>query len=60
MERVEDAGEIVVLPLRIAADRVRGGYPRISDPRVSVLVSDFRPRIFGFGYPKSHGFGADL
>jgi hypothetical protein len=43
----------------MAADRVRGGYPRFSGPRVSVLVLVFCPRICGFGYPKDFGFGVD-
>ena len=43
----------------MAADRVRGGYPRVSSPRFSVSVPGFRPRIYWFGYPKYYGFGAD-
>jgi hypothetical protein len=43
---------------RMATVRVRCGYPRVSVPRVSVLVLFFRPRFCGFGYPKIHGFGA--
>ena len=46
--------------LRMAADRVRGGYPRFSGFRVSGSVFGFHPRICGFGYPKYFGFGAGL
>jgi hypothetical protein len=51
---------VLVSIIRMAADRVRCGYPRISGPRVLVLGPDFRPRFCGFGYPKYRGFGADL
>jgi len=44
--------------LRMAAGRVRGGYPRISGLRVSGSGFDFRPWFCGFGYPKYFGFGA--
>ena len=40
--------------------RVWGGYPRISGLQVSVLGFSLCPQVFGFGYPKSNGFGADL
>ena len=46
--------------LRMAADRVRGGYPRVLGPRFSVSGPDFCPWFFGFAYPKCCGFGADL
>ena len=46
--------------VRMAADRVRGGYPRVLGPRFSVSVPGFHPRICGFGYPKNRGFGADI
>ena len=45
--------------VRMAADRVRGGYPRVLGPRFSISVPGFRPRIYWFGYPKYYGFGAD-
>ena len=49
------------LPLvRMAADRVRGGYPRVLDLRLSGLVCIFHLRICEFGYPKFYGFGANL
>jgi hypothetical protein len=38
----------------------RVGYPRILGPWVSVSGFNFCSRIFGFGYPKYSGFGADL
>ena len=41
-----------LLLVRMAADRIRSGYPRISSLQVSGSGSDFRPRICGFGYPK--------
>ena len=40
------------LAIRMAAGRVRGGYPRISGLRVSGSGFSFHPRICGFGYPK--------
>jgi hypothetical protein len=44
----------------MAADRVQGGYLWVSGPRISVSGPDFRPRFFGFRYPKCRGFGANL
>jgi hypothetical protein len=44
--------------LRMATVRVQCGYPRVSVPRVSILVLFFRPWFCGFGYPKIQGFGA--
>jgi hypothetical protein len=35
--------------LRMAADRVRGGYPRVSGPAGSGLGMIFRPRFSGSG-----------
>ncbi|KAF8702005.1 hypothetical protein HU200_033343 [Digitaria exilis] len=49
----------VLLILGMAAGRIRSGYPRISGLRVLGLVPNFRPRICGFGYPLSFGFGSD-
>jgi len=43
----------------MVADRVQGGYPRFSVPRVSVLVPPFRLRFCGFGYAKYYGFSVD-
>ena len=45
--------------VRMAADRVRGGYLRVSGLRVSGSGSSFHLRICDFGYPKHFGFGAD-
>jgi hypothetical protein len=45
--------------LKMAANQVWGGYPRVSGPWVSVLVLSFHPWICGFAYPKPYGFGAD-
>ena len=42
-----------------AADRVQGGYPRVSNLRVSGSVSDFHLQICRFGYPKNFEFGVD-
>ena len=47
-------------PVRTAVGRVWGGYPRISGLQVSVLGFSLCPQVFGFGYPKSNEFGADL
>ena len=43
--------------LVMAADRVRGGYLRVSGLRVLGSVLNFDPRI-GFWYSKYFGFGA--
>ena len=40
---------VCLLPLEMAADRVRCGYPRVSVFRVSDLVLVFRPRFSGSG-----------
>ena len=46
--------------LWMVVGRVWGGYPRISGLQVSVLGFSLCPQVFGFGYPKSNEFGADL
>lgn len=49
---------LILVALRMATGRFRGGYPRVSGSQVSVLVPRIRSRFFGFGYLKYRRFEA--